>query len=348
MRILLPILFAFLFSILSSQAVGQLSFSDYPTIPRADLRIRDPYIVPVQADGYYYMYASISVDVADERGTTRGVGVYRSKNLETWQGPLPVFHFPEDFWANNQIWAPEVHPYQGKYYLFATFSSHDPLPTPPKRKPNIKRQTQILIADGPTGPFKPFRRDRGHTPEMWMALDGTLWEEDGVPYMIYCHEWFQIVDGSMELVELKPDLSDTVDAPETLFYASDASWSRSLLRVGVGTQHGWVTDGCFLFRTKNDRLLMIWSSFGEEKYAIGQAYSESGSVKGPWVQMEDPLFPANGGHGMIFESFGGQLMLTFHQPNTRSEERSQLYQLIDGGDRLILGDQIPFGTPVEE
>jgi hypothetical protein len=28
-----------------------------------------------------------------------------------------------------------------------------------------------------------------------MALDGTLWVEDGVPYMIFCHEWIQITDG---------------------------------------------------------------------------------------------------------------------------------------------------------
>jgi len=39
-----------------------------------------------------------------------------------------------------------------------------------------------------------------------MAFDGTLWVEEGQPYMIYCHEWVQVEDGTMELVELAPDL----------------------------------------------------------------------------------------------------------------------------------------------
>ena len=50
-----------------------------------------------------------------------------------------------------------------------------------------------------------------------MALDGTLWVEDGIPYMIYCHEWVQIADGSMELVRLTDDLSAPVGNSLTLF-----------------------------------------------------------------------------------------------------------------------------------
>ena len=34
-----------------------------------------------------------------------------------------------------------------------------------------------------------------------MCLDGTLWVEDGKPYMIYCHEWVETVDGEMDLGE---------------------------------------------------------------------------------------------------------------------------------------------------
>ncbi len=311
---------------------------------RSEIRIRDPFVVAHEPSKTYYIYASMMVTREDgER--VRGVGAYRSKDLQRWEDPITVYETADGFWGPDAIWAPEVHEYKGKYYLFATFASNNPLPTPPKRRPNIKRATQIMVADGPDGPFKPFS-NVPHTPQDWMSLDGTLWEEDGVPYMIFCHEWWQIVDGSMDLVQLTPDLSSVVTQPELLFYATEASWSRSLREVGTRPveerSHGWVTDGPFIYRTKADRLLMIWSSFGIQRYAVGMAYSESGSIKGPWKQIEEPLFKKDGGHGMIFKTFDGKLMLSLHQPNRNSEERARFFELSDAGDRLVLGEELPF------
>ncbi len=53
-----------------------------------------------------------------------------------------------------------------------------------------------------------------------MALDGTLWVEDGKPYMVYCHEWVELGDGTMELIELTPDLSKTIVPSKVLFNGS--------------------------------------------------------------------------------------------------------------------------------
>lgn len=194
--------------------------SEPVSISRADLYIRDPFILPDPATETYYLYKSMTVRLKDGQ-SRRGVCAYVSKDLETWNGPTPVFHFPAGFWADRSIWAPEVHKYKGRYYLFVTFTSKDELPTPQGRPQNVKRATQILMADSPAGPFKPFA-NRPHTPEDWMSLDGTLWVEDGVPYMIFCHEWVQITDGTMELVQLTDDLSGVVGKPRTLFKATDA------------------------------------------------------------------------------------------------------------------------------
>jgi hypothetical protein len=46
--------------------------------------------------------------------------------------PLP------DFWSNTQFWAPECHPWKGRYYLFASFA-----------KDERQRSIQILVADRP-------------------------------------------------------------------------------------------------------------------------------------------------------------------------------------------------------
>ncbi len=151
------------------------------------------------------MYASIS-NRLHTIDSTQGVEVYTSKDLIHWNEPSPVYIIPDNFWAHHFVWAPEVHHFNGKYYLFVTFTSVDSLPSIPGRPYQQKRGTQVLVADKLTGPFRPFQ-NRSHTPTGWMALDGTLWVEDGIPYMVFCHEWVQLANGTVELARLKPDLS---------------------------------------------------------------------------------------------------------------------------------------------
>jgi len=306
------------------------------TIATADLRVRDPFILPDPATQTYYLYRQIANGRDDTTDGVRGVEVYQSKDLKSWSGPQTVFAQPASFWADAEVWAPEVHAYRGKYYLFVTFSATGTLPgeSPVKNRKLRPRGTQILVADTPTGPFKPFA-NRAHTPGNWMALDGTLWVEDGTPWMIFCHEWVQVSDGTMELVQLAPDLSAPVGEPRTLFRATSAPWVKSM-KESINYDHGYVTDGPFVYRTRTGKLLMIWSSFGTGRYAIGIAESSSGKVTGPWIHQPELLFKTDGGHGMIFRTVAGELMLSFHAPNQRGLERMQLFPLEDTGDTIRL------------
>jgi hypothetical protein len=78
---------------------------------------------------------------------------------------------------------------------------------------------------------------------------------------------------------------------------------------------------------------MIWSSFSTRGYTTGVAISDSGRLNGPWRQQAEPLFADDGGHGMIFTRFDGQLMLVLHQPN-KITERARLFELEDTGETL--------------
>ncbi len=297
------------------------------TVRLSDVRIRDPFILPDEATKTYYLCVSHSV--GGDR-TKTGVAVYTSKDLETWRGPLSVFEVPSDFWGQKGVWAPELHAYRGKYYIFTTFDTDDKFPDQwPNWLPRVKRGSQVLVGDSPMGPFRPFR-NRSHTATNLMTLDGTLRVEDGVRYMVYCHEWVQIKDGTVELVRLKEDLSDVEGEPVTLFKGSDALWARPLKEY----PGAYVTDGPFLYRTKTGKLLMVWSSFGEGGYTTGIAMSRSGKVKGPWRQAAEPLFSGDGGHGMIFRKFDGTLMLVLHQPNCSPNERARLFELEDTGETV--------------
>lgn len=300
------------------------------TFTLAETRLRDPYILADTATQTYYLVTS---SVRPEGLEGHAVSVLRSKDLKTWTGPHPVFEIAPGFWAQGSIWAPEMHHYKDKYYLFATMNGRRklvdaPWPDWPEK---TARGTQILVADSPMGPFKPFR-NRSHTDPNLMALDGTLWVEDGTPYMVYCHEWVQVRNGTIDLVRLKDDLSDVAGPPVTLFKASDASWTPD-------GKDRYITDGPFLYRTKIGRLLMIWSSFTDTGYTTGIAASESGRIQGPWGHLPTPLFQDDGGHGMIFTAFDGTLMLLLHSPNQGPNERARLFELIDTGDTLRIKNE---------
>ena len=305
----------------------------------SDIHIRDPYILADTKNKMYYMYRSSSIR-NDQGKNFGGVEVFKSKDLKNWEGPIRTFTVPENNWITGAVWAPEVHAYKGKYYLFATLNSDIKWKKSRKGWPDyLFRGTQIFYSNSPEGPFLPFDLVP-QTPMDRMALDGTLWVEDGVPYMIYCHEWVQVADGTMELVQLTKDLSAPVGKSQTLFCASAADWSTGSISM-ASLPISYVTDGCFLYRTKTGKLLMIWSSFMNGEYAIGIAESTTGKVTGPWKQQTTPLFNKNGGHGMIFKSFDNKLYITFHGPNNPGgAERAHIYELDDTGDTLVLKKEL--------
>jgi GH43 family beta-xylosidase len=298
-------------------------------IKTADIRIRDPFIVADQSTQSYYMYAQ----AANRAGSDfKGVEVYTSKDLQNWNPPKPVLKLrnPEKI---RFVWAPEVHAYNGKYYLFVTLTYHKKLlekkPIDEKSWPPMNRRgTHIYVSESLEGSFKPVKKGP-HTPAGWMALDGTLHIEDGTPYMIFCHEWVQTIDGTMDVVELQDDLAAPVGKPKLLFKASDAPGSIK------DPKRGKVTDGCFLYRSpKSDRLFMIWSTHIPGKgYCIVLTHSESGKVCGPWNEQR-VIYRKNGGPGMICKTFDGKLMVALHQPNNSPDERLHLHELVDKGDEL--------------
>ena len=303
-----------------------------------DINIRDPFIMPDKKQGVYYMYQSSSTS---ENGKAYGGMIaWKSRDLKSWEGPIRVFDVPRDNWITGGVWAPEVHKYKGKYYLFATLNSDVRWKGAVKHHPAYNhRATQIFWSKSPEGPFLPFEGKQPHTPLDEMCLDGTLWVENGTPYMIYCHEWVETLDGEMDLVELKKDLSTPVGEPQRLFCASAAEWSTGGNTAFEGKK-SYVTDGCFLYRTKAGKLLMVWSSFKDGVYAVGIAESDTGKVIGPWRQQQEPLF-VNGGHSMIFEDFEGRLCLVLHSPNSPGgKERAHIYELEDLGHTLKIKGEI--------
>ena len=98
-----------------------------------------------------------------------------------------------------------------------------------------------------------------------------------------------------------------------------------------------MTDGPYILRPKDGGLLLLWSSYSATGYSIGTAYSGSGRITGPWSHAAKPFFSADGGHGMVFPTLDGRMMLAIHQPNRTPCERARFIpvQLLERDIKIL-------------
>ena len=292
-----------------------------------DLQIRDPFIVASIERQRYFLFGTTDKNPWNNKGT--GFDAYESIDLQHWEGPFTVFSPPEGFWGTHDFWAPEVHRYRQRFYMFASFIAQ-----------NRKRATHIFVSDDVLGPYEPLTADP-ITPNDWQCLDGTLYiDESNNPWVIFCHEWVEVNDGEIHAMPLSSDLTHAIDHPRLLFKASEASWTRTLpRRDGSGFQDARVTDGPFLHRQTDGKLIMLWSSIGQAGYAMGCAISDNQKILGPWRQIEKPLIETDGGHGMAFRSFDERLFITYHCPNKTPLERFTYHEVKESSNGLVLATQ---------
>lgn len=279
-----------------------------------EINIRDPFVL--NEDGTYYMYGTRGAGFGVNTG---GFDVYMSADLEEWSGPHECFNSTLYGMNRGANWAPEVHAYKGAYYMFATFLQLDGL-----------RGTYILRSDSPLGPFEPHSTG-AVTPGGWECLDGTLYVEDGVPYLVFCHEHTQITDGGMCYIKLRDDLTISEGEPVTLFHASEPHYVNDVEKRKKDGDH-FVTDGPFMYRTDTGELLMLWSTFICGQYAECQVLFEGGTIKGNFRHL-DPIADEDGGHGMLFRA-ENQLYLTYHTPNASTKERPVFIKVRDTGKSI--------------
>lgn len=277
-----------------------------------NIYIRDPFILCY--NGMYYMYGKETLH-------QQGFVVYKSNDLKEWSEPKVVFIPDEDFWADRDFWAPEVHFYNGRFYMIASFKAE-----------NKRRGSQILVADTPDGNFVPVS-EKPATPSEWEALDGTLYTDRfGKPHMVFCHEWLQCGNGSVCEVPLSDELSCVLGEPKVLWRAGDSMAAVNMWE----SQESLITDGPYMHRLNNGELICTWSTFTEYGYSVLIARSDNGDIDGNWTIDREPLLKVDGGHGMIFDALDGRTMFVMHSPNVADLERAKLYEVFEKKNTIEL------------
>lgn len=256
-------------------------------------------------DGTYYLPMRWEAGYAGYQGDERGYVMYKSTDLYHWSEPKLVFDAntctDPAFDGICDFWAPELHEYHGKFYLFATYRS----------AATDHRGAAIFRSDTPDGTYE-LITDGHLQPEGWDAIDATLYvDPDGNPWMIFVHEWTSMEDGIGDItaVRLSKDLTQTVGEFYPLFKAN----------ASPNYPNNNVTDGPWLYEMMDGKLAMLWSGWGDG-YFTCVAYSENG-ILGPWEQADEPLFAReNGipesvygsGHAMLFHDQNGDLRMSLH------------------------------------
>ena len=328
-----------------------MSDSQYP-LNMHDFSLHDPYILADTNSGLYYLYnANYFQYRSAEYGYGKSVVMYVSPDLIHFSEPRNVFDLTtiaQGSWFDDcdSPWAPEVHEWHGRYWMFMTLHAKRENTSHPTAGPQWYRGKELTerrgmfaaVADSPEGPFAVVDTTQPMTRSDDMALDGTLAvDADGSPWMIYAHEWVQLFDGAMEAVKLDgDDLSKAAGDPIHLWSASEGAWhlddgdapeggwnsnfdtdqAERLIPQGSG---GYVTDGPFVQRTPNGSLVCLWTSYSRGEYILSQAVSRSGAVSGPWQQLP-ALDYRDAGHAMVFRSFDGTLLLIMHTNMVRKDE----------------------------
>ncbi len=258
-----------------------------------DIHLRDPFII--REGEWYYLTGTLSHESISDG---YGVPLFKSKDLKTWQGPVLIVEQEKGFSNYTCFWAPEIHKVGKEFWLFVTLE--------PK---GGKRGTYLFTSNEIEATYTLRARV---TPDNMFSLDGTLWEEDGKKWIVYCYEWVEAVDGHVRAVELKEDLSGIKEETDILlFKASD--------NVFYPRKHPHkITDGPFLYR-ENGALKMLWSTVSANGYILISAASEGG-LFGEWAQ-DKLLYDKDGGHGMVFETFEGERKIVLHSPNSRNPHK---------------------------
>lgn len=295
---------------------------------RSELHMRDPFVFPDVSTKTYYLFGTTFADGIGD--IEPGFYVYTSQDLETWTGPYMAFNPPPGFWGVRHFWAPEVHAVDGAYWMLATC----------KGGIGVHRGTTILKADHPAGPYRPLY-NRATTPTDEEALDGTLYEEDGRRYLVYCHEWTQLYHGEIKAIAL--DNGRPTGSPFRLLRAKDQPWIRKFSDLRI-QKEGYLTDAPFLYRAQNGDLLLFWSSYanteitgGAGGYTVAVTRSTSGSIHGPWIEDDTLFLDEDAGHCSLFRDFSGTLMLCTHSPDTpHGMERPTFFPLTETADGLSI------------
>lgn len=246
------------------------------------------------------------------------------------------------------IWAPEIHFIQGKWYIYfaaaRTTETNDGL---------FDHRMYVLENDS-ANPLEGTWTEKGKIRTQWesFALDATTFEHNGVLYYVWAQK--------------DPDIEGNSN-----LYISEMSnpWTLQGKQVMISTpEYPWevigfkVNEGAAVLK-RNGRIFISYSaSATDHNYCMGLLYTdESADLLDPasWVKSPEPVFATNEengqygpGHNSFTVSEDGEDVIVYHARNYKEIIGDPLYDPNRHTRMQIFGwneDGTPnFGVPVKD
>lgn len=305
------------------------------------LQRADPWVYK-HTDGYYYFTASVpEYDRIELRRSATIQGLQNSEAKAVWHkyetGPLSA-----------NIWAPEIHYLQGKWYIY--FAAARTTET----KDGLFDHRMYVLETDAENPLEGAWLEKGQVHTRWesFALDATVFEHRGELYYVWAQKDPEI-EGNSNLYISRMSNPWTLSGEQSMISTPEYEWEK---------QGFLVNEGAAVLK-RNGRIFIAYSaSATDSSYCMGLlACEEDADVLNPasWSKSPVPVFQSheqNGqygpGHNSFTVSEEGRDVLVYHarsykeivgdplyDPNRHT--RAQLFQWKEDGTP-------DFGVPVKD
>lgn len=274
---------------LAQSSDAKTGYGEVIDLPNAT-HAADPSVIRV--GDTYYMYPT---------STSLAVECWSSKDMESWSYEGVVWEpSSPDGWNNQLIWAPDVFPYEEKYYLYYS----------------ANLLIGVAVADEPTGPFvdvysHPFIGD-GYGNMASTAIDANAFLDDDGSLYIYCSCHTSIGSLPAAAICVSP-MTDPVTVT--------GDWQRAPM-PGLNWETLW-NEGPWTFK-HGDTYYLMYSGSGANTpfYAIG--YATAKDPLGPFEKyFWNPILKTDWGaefygpgHNSVVKDENGTMWIFYHTKTT--------------------------------
>ena len=243
----------------------------------------DPWMI--EHEGFYYLIQS----------TGRAIQIYKSENITNIESgvKITVFSAPKGTDYSENLWAPEIHMLDGKWYIYFTAGSESP---------NYQFGDQRVFVleaktNDPMGEYEMKGRLAAET-DKW-AIDGSVIEYNKEKYVIWSG-WPGDVNIQQNIYIAKLKNPWTISGDRVLLSEPEFDWERKggppFINEGPRPLY------------KNDKIHIVYSAAGSwtNFYCLGLLTFSGGDILNPdaWSKSDEPVFETgNGVYGPARASF---------------------------------------------
>lgn len=274
----------------------------------------DPWVYK-HTDGYYYFTASVpEYDRIEVRRALTIEGLREAQPVVAWRkyesGPLSA-----------NIWAPEIHYMDGKWYIY--FAAARTTET----KEGLFDHRMYALENTSANPLEGEWTEKGQVRTAWesFALDATTFEHRGVHYYVWAQKDPEI-DGNSNLYISAMENGWTLKGPQTMISTPEYPWEV------IGFK---VNEGAAVLK-RGGRIFMSFSaSATDHNYCMGLLTADEDSDlldAASWTKHPEPVFQTseeNGQYGPGHNSFTvdkhGEDVLIYHARSYKEITGDPLY-----------------------